>query len=140
MIMIRKLLGVVVFLLFPLLLVLLYYTFYGVNGEQWSIKCQFHEITGWLCPGCGGQRAFYHLLHGNLLYALRCNALIVVLIPILLLCYYILVQRYVVGNIRFQRFLSLRPWYAYLILILLFLFFVLRNIPVSPFILLSPPV
>lgn len=137
--MVRKLLGGLVFLLFPVLVVLLYYNFYGVNGEQWSIKCQFHDITGWLCPGCGGQRAFYYVLHGHLLYALRCNVLIVILMPFLLLCYYILVQRYVVGDTKYQRFLNLKPWYAYFILILLLLFFILRNIPISPFTLLAPP-
>jgi hypothetical protein len=39
--------------------------------------CLFHSLTGWNCPGCGGTRAAYELLHGHLLGALRYNALLV---------------------------------------------------------------
>jgi hypothetical protein len=39
--------------------------------------CLFHRLTGWNCPGCGGTRAAYQLLHGHPLRALRDNALFV---------------------------------------------------------------
>ena len=39
--------------------------------------CQFHRLTGLNCPGCGMTRAFYALLHGDLLTALHDNALFV---------------------------------------------------------------
>jgi hypothetical protein len=39
--------------------------------------CLFHALTGWNCPGCGGTRAAYELLHGHLLRALHNNALFV---------------------------------------------------------------
>jgi hypothetical protein len=39
--------------------------------------CQFHNLTGWNCPGCGATRAAYALLHGNFPLALRDNALFV---------------------------------------------------------------
>jgi len=39
--------------------------------------CEFHELTGLNCPGCGGTRAAYQLLHGNVLRALHENALFV---------------------------------------------------------------
>src|ERR1039458_2298384 len=45
------------------------YSFYPV--------CQFHRLTGLNCPGCGGTRALYALLHGHLATALRDNALLV---------------------------------------------------------------
>ena len=41
--------------------------------------CLFHELTGWNCPGCGGTRSVYALLHGNVALALKDNALFVVL-------------------------------------------------------------
>jgi hypothetical protein len=42
--------------------------------------CQFHQLTGLNCPGCGATRALYALLHGNLSIALRDNALFVFLL------------------------------------------------------------
>lgn len=134
----RKILGYSVLLLLPVLLVLLYYNFYAVSGDQWSIQCQFYKITGWLCPGCGGQRAFYSLLHGEFLHALRCNALITILLPMLLVCYFILGRIYIVRDRSVKRLPNLSPWHAYAVLALMLLFFVLRNISVFPFTLLSP--
>jgi hypothetical protein len=37
--------------------------------------CPFHALTGWWCPGCGLTRATHQLLHGDVLGALRYNAL-----------------------------------------------------------------
>jgi hypothetical protein len=37
--------------------------------------CPFRALTGWWCPGCGLTRATHHLLHGDVLGALRFNAL-----------------------------------------------------------------
>jgi len=47
--------------------------------------CQFHQLTGLNCPGCGATRALYALLHGNFPSALRDNALLVVGLPAALL-------------------------------------------------------
>jgi len=46
-------------------------------------QCQFHALTGLLCPGCGATRALADLVRGNLADALHSNALIVILLPIL---------------------------------------------------------
>lgn len=134
----RKIFGYTILLLLPLLLVLLYFNFYATSGDQWSVQCSFHDITGWLCPGCGGQRAFYHLLHGNFLLALRCNALIIILLPFLLFSYFAIVQLFLIGNKKYMSHLRLQSWHAYTLLIILALFFILRNIPIFPFTILSP--
>ena len=42
--------------------------------------CVFHQLTGLNCPGCGGTRSFYALLHGNLALALKDNAPFVVVL------------------------------------------------------------
>ncbi|MCX8091995.1 MAG: DUF2752 domain-containing protein [Verrucomicrobiae bacterium] len=44
--------------------------------------CLFHAVTGLNCPGCGGTRAVHHLLNGNVAAAWRCNALVVLALPV----------------------------------------------------------
>ena len=38
--------------------------------------CPFRALTGLWCPGCGLTRATHHLMHGDVLGALRFNALL----------------------------------------------------------------
>ena len=57
------------------------YLFNPANGR--FPVCPFHALTGWLCPGCGSQRALHDLMHGNFGEAFRHNALLVVSIPLL---------------------------------------------------------
>jgi hypothetical protein len=45
--------------------------------------CQFHQLTGLDCPGCGAQRALHQLLHGHLIAAIRLNAMFVISLPLL---------------------------------------------------------
>jgi len=55
-------------------------------------RCPFYACTHLLCPGCGGTRALYWMLHGNLHEALHYNALLTGLAPLVLLwlawCWY----------------------------------------------------
>jgi len=44
--------------------------------------CPFYAMTHLLCPGCGGTRALYQLLHGNLGEAFRLNALVTLAAPV----------------------------------------------------------
>jgi hypothetical protein len=45
-------------------------------------RCPFFALTHLLCPGCGGTRAVYQLLHLHIREALRFNALVTVLFPV----------------------------------------------------------
>jgi hypothetical protein len=45
-------------------------------------RCPFYAYTHFLCPGCGGTRALYEMLHGNLPGAWHYNALLTVLVPL----------------------------------------------------------
>jgi hypothetical protein len=51
--------------------------FFNPSAHGFYPGCQFHRLTGLNCPGCGGTRALYALLHGNFSAALRDNALLV---------------------------------------------------------------
>ncbi len=44
-------------------------------------QCMFHQVTGLDCPGCGAQRSLHQLLHGNIIGALRLNAMFVLSLP-----------------------------------------------------------
>jgi hypothetical protein len=51
--------------------------FFNPSAHHFYPVCQFHRLTGLNCPGCGGTRALYALLHGNVSGALRDNVLLV---------------------------------------------------------------
>jgi hypothetical protein len=63
---------------------LLLFAVFRLNPAEHSFfpRCFFHSWTGLECPGCGGQRAVHHLLHGHIATAFRCNALFVSLLPV----------------------------------------------------------
>ena len=46
-------------------------------------KCPVKLLTGYDCPGCGFQRAFHALLHGNLWEAIHYNLFLLIAIPLL---------------------------------------------------------
>lgn len=50
-----------------------------------SYRCPFHAVTGWYCPGCGGTRALFDLLHGDIAGAWRDNAFALTVVPVALL-------------------------------------------------------
>jgi Protein of unknown function (DUF2752) len=49
--------------------------FFNPSTHGFYPVCEFHELTGLNCPGCGGTRAAYQLLHGHFVQALHDNAL-----------------------------------------------------------------
>jgi hypothetical protein len=88
--------------------------------------CLFHSLTGWNCPGCGGTRAAYQLLHGHLRRALQDNALFVLTLAGLA------AQGawWVVRKIRKQPVtLMVAPWTLWVFLIVALVFTGLRNLP-----------
>jgi hypothetical protein len=54
--------------------------FFNPSTHGFYPVCLFHKLTGWNCPGCGGTRSVYALLHGDFALALKDNALFVVLL------------------------------------------------------------
>lgn len=48
-------------------------------------KCAFKTLTGYSCPGCGGQRALHSLLNGEIKQAFFYNPILFVAVPYLFL-------------------------------------------------------
>ena len=55
--------------------------FFSPDQHAFYPRCLFHALTGWQCPGCGGTRALYHLLHLNFSQAMYYNAAVASLAP-----------------------------------------------------------
>lgn len=93
--------------------------------SRWLMPCPFHFLTGLYCPGCGSLRALHRLLHGNVAGALAMNGLMVLFIPVL-------------AAFLVRPHWTRKPWVPKIILIVIILYWIARNIPVYPLILLAP--
>lgn len=60
-------------------LAVIYYHFDPSQGGGWFPQCGMYRLTGLRCPGCGLQRAAHALLHGDVVGALRYNAMLPVI-------------------------------------------------------------
>lgn len=117
----------ILFFLLPILLAIYYYKYFGNTGND-GLVCIFNKQTGWLCPGCGGQRAIHALLHGNFVEAFHLNPLIYILLPLLAFLYLALVEVYIVKNKTFLMKYAIPNWFAYSLIGILILFFIVRNL------------
>lgn len=96
-----------------------------------SPLCPTKALFGIDCPGCGSLRAIYALLHGDIGAAVHYNAVGVVCIALLLWAF----GAYCVGLWRGRRVRSWQHhrWAAVTLLVVVGVWFVIRNIPVHPF-------
>jgi len=107
------------------------------GGSSLYPPCMFHVLTGLYCAGCGSTRAIHHFLHGRILQALSYNPLVVLLLVPLGL--------FLLNHLRFVlwgkkwRAPEIPTKYIWLLIIIIFLYWILRNIPYYPFSLLAPP-
>jgi Protein of unknown function (DUF2752) len=93
--------------------------------------CLVKLTTGFDCPGCGGTRAFYYLLHGNVPAAARHHAVFVFAVPFLVYLYAAWA-----GERLFHRrlpALRLSPGVIGAFLTAWLVFTVVRNLPWAPF-------
>ena len=117
--------------------VLLYFFVDARNGNSILPQCPFYSLTGFYCPGCGSQRAFSALLHGDFFGASKFNILIVVALPFILYSACV----FVLNTFREKRIVQkifYSTVFVKMVLIIVLLFWVLRNIPQYPFSLLAP--
>lgn len=99
------------------------YFFINPAEKNLGVQCLFFKATGLFCPGCGGQRAFHALLHGNFEQAFDFNPLIFIILPLIGIKFYeeIFEKQIVPAFIFSRRFLI-----VFIIFIVIFTFY--RNI------------
>lgn len=125
-------------LILPILTIVYFHSYYD-NQSPFSIPCIFHQTTGLWCPGCGGQRAMALLLHGNFLASLRHNLLLPFALVVILHVYYIIIEAWILGNKKALNGFHIPPKAAQYFFGFVIVYFIIRNIPASPFVFLAPP-
>ncbi|MGI8950196.1 MAG: DUF2752 domain-containing protein [Chitinophagaceae bacterium] len=113
------------------------YFFFDARNSNIFPQCIFHSLTGLYCPGCGSQRAFSALLHGDVISAIQNNILMVASLPFIIYSAII----FVLNTFRKKQIIQ-KIFYSVvfvrLVFIVVILFAVVRNIPIYPFNLLAP--
>lgn len=107
----------------------------GARPPAWYPPCWFHKATGLHCPGCGSARAVHALAQGDIHRALDQNLLAVAMLPVLAGWAGLTARRMWCGA-AFSA--SLPGGWAAGVLIAVVLFWLLRNLPWWPFVLLAP--
>ncbi len=110
-----------------------YYFFINPTETHFGFQCLFYKTTGLYCPGCGGQRAFHHFLHGDFTLAFQNNLLIFTVLPLVSVKFYeeFFEKKLMINFIYSSKFLIVS-------IIFVLIFTVLRNLPYFPFNQLRP--
>lgn len=93
--------------------------------------CPTKALLGIDCPGCGTLRMIYSLLHFDFLSALQFNALGVVALAFLFVAYGMWTYGRAVGR-KISSWQNHR-WAATVTMVLVVVWFVVRNLPFAPF-------
>jgi len=93
--------------------------------------CPTKALLGIDCPGCGSLRMLYSLMHGDVPAAVRYNALGFVAVLFLLWAF----GTWTYGRIVGRKIVSWQHhrWAAAVALVLVSVWFVVRNLPFAPF-------
>ena len=100
--------------------------------------CLFYEVTGLYCAGCGSGRCFLALLHLDFYAAFRYQPLLFISLPFLI--YYVakLYLGFVFGKDVLPFPEVKNKWFGITVVAVIIAYWILRNIPVFPFVLLAP--
>jgi hypothetical protein len=121
-------------------LTVLYFSDPSAGPHPWFPPCPVRAATGWYCPGCGSTRGLHHLLHGHIIAACRMNALMVLCIPFLAYAYLAFAARVCFPEAAWTnpRRTPIKAVWIWSLLVVILLYWVLRNLPLSPFTSLAP--
>ncbi len=113
----------------------LYFRYDPINNLLFP-KCPLFVTTGIYCPGCGSQRATHALLHFDIFNVFKSNLLFLPII--LLVSYHFGIQ--IINKILVKNYQSIldHTKAPLIVLIIVMLYWLLRNIPFIPFSFLAP--
>lgn len=95
------------------------------------VKCWFHEITHWYCPGCGVTRMLIAMARGEFYQAFRYNPLVFVALPVMAV---LALEALVARKGKREPLVNKVPTVTWAVLIsAVVLYGVMRNLPVFEF-------
>jgi len=115
----------------------LLYFYFDPSHYHFFPPCPFNTITGLFCPGCGSQRAFHALLHGDLRMAADRNVLFVIFLPFLVWSL-VAVVRNLFSTKKITPAIFNSPVFAWTVVAVVIVFSVVRNLTFAPFNWLAP--
>ena len=116
------------------------FLFFSINPSEIGFfpKCPLYSITGIYCPGCGSQRAIHDVLHFNIKEVIGHNLLFLLALFIAIYHFTIeginLITKNKINNILYH------PKTPIILLVIIIIFWILRNVPYYPFTLLAPDI
>lgn len=113
-----------------LLIIVPIYFVFNPSNYNFFPQCPFYKFSGYYCPGCGSQRAFYDIFNGNFLNALEHNILMVVVV-------FCGIITYLLSKKAFFEIIY-HPKTPYIFLAVTIVFWILRNLHFTPFNWLAP--
>lgn len=105
-----------------------FYFFWNPTEISFLPKCQFKQLTGFYCPGCGGQRAFHEVLHGEFVKAIHNNIFIFIVLPFILLK----LIGFFRDSVTTEKLVLTSTQTIYFIIAIM-IFTIVRNLPFYPF-------
>ena len=103
--------------------------------------CSLRYFTGLYCPGCGMTRALHSALNLRFADAFSYNLLWPFILIFIAASFYMWFSFLITGKnpfTPFNEFFKKHSMVAYTVVIVLFAFWIFRNIPIYPFIMLAP--
>jgi hypothetical protein len=115
----------------------LYFIHNPVKSDFIFPQCPSYTLLGLNCPGCGSQRALHHIFHLDLKTAFLFNPLLVITFPFII--YLLIIQLYnFIFNKKKQVAILISPLFPKILLVIILIYFILRNIPLKIFSFLNP--
>ncbi|MGN0496949.1 MAG: DUF2752 domain-containing protein [Lachnospiraceae bacterium] len=91
-----------------------------------TIPCMMHDLLHIYCPGCGGTRAAFALLHGHIIKSICYNPIL--LIGLILIVYYECGVLLTIIKKNGKKYYIANAWPVYVYLIFVFVYAIFRDV------------